>query len=515
MPSVSEKLSVFQSLNASLLASLIIIGFFPLCVSATEFTVMTYNVENLFDVDGSARFTEYLPEGDDPALTYTPDKLLVKLQNLRSAITSVNGGSGPEVLIIQELERDRTPKWKGSAEAFLKKHQSLRLEKMLDSSQVEKYLEVPSHFWLLKALADEGLSYPYIAMGAKAGPQGKAQVNATFSRYPIKEVKRHSLKRARPILETRLDIEGTPFVIFNNHWKSGGKHEDIRVQNASVLKQRIEELEKSGLKDYLLAGDFNSYYNQKQVYPKLKKTGINDVLKTSGNERSVIKGKAPLYNLWMELPREERGSDTYKGRWGTLMSMIIPTGCYDGKGVDYVDGSFHRVFVDGVTYDSQKDAPLRWVALGIGSSDHLPIIARFMVTPPGMKPASVGLGGNEEFTDYLKKRSESLPSSSESQSAPLFHEVLKDKKYTKSSYDRVYRVKAKVIKVQDITYTVELKDGRQLEVFERVRGAYKKRMPKLKEAKKSGTDIEFIGVLTIHRGKWQFGVVYPQWFLKP
>ena len=41
-----------------------------------EFSVVTYNVENLFDADGISHYGEYVPS------EYTPKHLLAKLQNL-------------------------------------------------------------------------------------------------------------------------------------------------------------------------------------------------------------------------------------------------------------------------------------------------------------------------------------------------------------------------------------------------------------------------------------------------
>ena len=69
----------------------------------------------------------------------------------------------------------------------------------------------------------------------------------------------------------------------------------------------------------------------------MKTTGLNDVLRSQGNELAVRGPQRDLYNLWFELPAPERGSDTYRGEWGTLMHLIISRGLYDFRGVQYVD----------------------------------------------------------------------------------------------------------------------------------------------------------------------------------
>ena len=43
-----------------------------------------------------------------------------------------------------------------------------------------------------------------------------------------------------------------------------------------------------------------------------------------------------LYNLWHELKAEERGSGAWKGKWGTLMHLLLPVGLYDEKGIAYM-----------------------------------------------------------------------------------------------------------------------------------------------------------------------------------
>ena len=56
------------------------------------FTVVTYNVENLFDADGVSIFDDYKVNSG-----YTPRKLLTKLQTIASVLKSVDGGDTPEL----------------------------------------------------------------------------------------------------------------------------------------------------------------------------------------------------------------------------------------------------------------------------------------------------------------------------------------------------------------------------------------------------------------------------------
>ena len=55
----------------------------------------------------------------------------------------------------------------------------------------------------------------------------------------------HPLERARPILETKISVNGKPLILFNNHWKSGASSaslEKVRLGNAQVLRKRIDDL---------------------------------------------------------------------------------------------------------------------------------------------------------------------------------------------------------------------------------------------------------------------------------
>ena len=50
---------------------------------------------------------------------------------------------------------------------------------------------------------------------------------------------------------------------------------------------------------------------------------MNDVLGSIGDETRVASGSTGVmwYNLWHEIPVDERGSDVFRGYWGTLMQL--------------------------------------------------------------------------------------------------------------------------------------------------------------------------------------------------
>ncbi|MEX0326079.1 MAG: hypothetical protein AB3N33_08335, partial [Puniceicoccaceae bacterium] len=135
--------------------------------------------------------------------------------------------------------------------------------------------------------------------------------------------------------------------------------------------------------DVIIGGDLNCYYNHKAVFgDRFEETGVNDILPTHGDEKRMAGPEAGgLYNLWFELPKQERGSEVYRGYWGTLMQILLAPGLYDNQGIQYVDNSFDRLTIPGENVDARWGRPMRWnnVGGGVGYSDHLPLVARFRV----------------------------------------------------------------------------------------------------------------------------------------
>lgn len=355
--------------------------------SANEFTVVAYNVENLFDMDGIAIYRDYTQDEPDDPFTYSRAKLLTKLQNTAAVLTHFNEGAGPEVILFQELEADFSPETTvEDLDQFLADYAGTTVAAMLGEGWKPEYAGLPSAAWLLKALSDAGLKgYEVVSVPAKAQDVGIAHTNAVFSKFPIVASTAHPLEQARDILEVELDVEGHSLFLYDNHWKSGASNPDrepIRVQNATVLRGLIDaRLAADPNADIILGGDFNSHYNHSILYPTIE-TGINDVLGSQGNELAIREqGGVDLYNLWFELSPGARYSEVWRGRRGTLMHLLLTRGLYDNHGIRYVDGSFDKLLLKGLNADG-IGRPLAWTFAGRtggGASDHFPVYARFTV----------------------------------------------------------------------------------------------------------------------------------------
>ncbi len=506
--------------NLAVIPTLLLTAFLaPLCLHAREFAVLTYNVENLFDADKVAIFEDYA-ETDDPD-TYNPGKLLGKLRTITNVLKSFNDGQGPEVACFNEVELDFTPDSKVTdLQAFLDKYKNTTAEKMLTSGLNDDIRGLPVEALLLKHLEDQGLKGYHVAIGAdrpdfeamastEKGVHKKGHKNAVFSKFPIVETRSHPTPDARDILEVKLDVDGKPFTIFVNHWKSGAGNpaaEQARLLNAKTLRGRLDEiLAADPSADILIAGDFNSQYNQRQTYPFMNTTGINDVLGSQGNEAATAGARGfSLYNLWYELPRGKRHSDEYDGTWGTLMQNMITPGLYDFNGVQYVDNSFRVVALDGVNTRTALKLPRRWSNLGggHGASDHFPIAAQFR-TVADNAPAKRVEPGNPGVEDAAGEPLKVDFASIAADNVPVFGAKTPDE--AKKSIGEIFRVRGKIVSRKPLTVEVVGNEyllwgqspalGKQLRSF------------------RKESEIEFLGELSVHRGKLQFVVADPSWLL--
>ncbi len=500
-------------------AFLLVALFAPRGLHAREFAVLTYNVENLFDADKVAIFEDYAETGE--ANAYSPSKLLEKLRTITKVLKSINGGLGPEVACFNEFELDFTPGSKvADYPAFLEKYKGTTVEKMLTGGLNDEIRGLPVEALLLKHLEDEGLKGYHVAVGGDQpdfaalaiqgrGVHKKGHKNALFSRFPIVATRSHATPDARDILEATLDVEGHPFTIFVNHWKSGAGDfgsEQTRRFNAKTLRDRLDQLlQNDPSADILIVGDFNSQYNQSQAYPFMGQTGVNDVLGSQGDEAATASGRGfSLYNLWYEIPREHRRSDQYDGKWGTLMQKMITPGLYDRNGIQYVDNSFQVVALDGINTRTPLKLPRRWsnAGQGSGASDHFPVSARFRTVEDGDRAGRLALdkpGTSDGSQELVRIGLETLRPGAIPEFSP------RDAKNIEKSMGEFFLVKGKLISRKPLT----------VEVHGTEYGLWFLDPDLRKQAKKfpAESEMEFIGEFALHKGKLQFVVADPSWLL--
>ncbi|MBU3666661.1 MAG: endonuclease/exonuclease/phosphatase family protein [Chthoniobacterales bacterium] len=489
-------------------------------VSAREFSVLTYNVENLFDADKEAIFEDYAETGAPN--DYSPSKLVRKLQTIGKVLKSFNGGKGPEIACFNEFEMDFTPDSKVvDYDAFLGKYKSTTVEKMLTTGLNDEVRGLPVEALLLKYLSDEGMTGYHVAIGDDKPDfaalalddrkiHKKGHKNAVFSKFPVTKKRSHPTPDARDILEVTLDAEGHPLHVFVNHWKSGAgdfNSEQSRRFNARTLRGRLDDiLREDPSADIIVTGDFNSQYNQSQAYPFMGETGLNDILGSQGDESATASAPGfSLYNLWHELPAEQRRSDHFAGKWGTLMQQMITPGLYDSNGVQYGDNSFSVVMLDGVNTRTPLRLPRRWsnAGAGGGASDHFPVASRYRTVEENDKNARI----KPEKPGTNNGQAEPLSVGFEALQPSQVGEFLADAAKNPAAHiGEIFLVRGTVAGRRPLA--VEVSGAKFLLWSPDV--DLRKRMQKFP----TGSGVEFLAELDMHKGQFQFVVQAPQWLIK-
>lgn len=479
----------------------------PALAENRSFAVVVYNVENLFDLDGIALYEDY------QSAVYTPEHLRVKAANVATLMALIDKGAGPAIVAFNEIELDQSPaSTVRDLDSWLVSVADRKMADLLATKPLPADLAgLPAEAWLLKAFVDAGLTgYRVATTDERTG----AVRCVLFSRFPIREVRTHPTEGARAILEVTVDVDGSPFTVFVNHWKSGASDlalEETRRGNARVLRARLDEILKADPSaDFLITGDLNSHYNQKQRYREMRTTGINDILGSQGNELAIRGADRDLYNLWFELPSDQRGSDVFRGEWGTLMHLIASRGLYDLNGVQYIDNTFAVVKFPGLNANSLS-LPNRWSRGTVpgGFSDHFPLYARFRVVGAGPKDKWIALARPSESAEGSGKAI-----SSEVAAVDLFGNSIKlselpagtdirDGTYT----GRIFYVEG-TPSVNDRGHVkVTLRDGSEYDVF-----SHSSELRDTTRAKaRTDKTLRFYGELSQHRGKWQFVLQGKEW----
>jgi len=306
---------------------------------AKNFTVASYNVENLFDlIYNKTEYKEYIPN------TKTWNKIAFnnKLNNISYTINELNA----DIIALQEIES------KEALDTLLKK-----------------------------------TKYKYSSFLKK---QTNSVGVAILSKFPIISTKKIEVDNfdthSRDILKATINIKNKPLIIYVNHWRSKRASESSRIIYATKLKKEIDKLAKNS--DYIILGDLNSNYNEYETFKYNDKlndtsniTGINQILNTTINGNYILKNTINSfnqnvhYNLWLEILKKNRFSNKFKNRNSTPDHIIISSGLLDNQNISYVDNSF-KVFKPNYLYKNNKI--IRWnYRLKNGYSDHLPIYASF------------------------------------------------------------------------------------------------------------------------------------------
>jgi endonuclease/exonuclease/phosphatase family metal-dependent hydrolase len=316
-----------------------------------DIVVATYNVEALFDCkkDAEKLDDEYLPTGH---YAWTEEKLSAKIANLARVIRAINGGRGPDILALNEVE---------NAEVLARLHQD--------------------------ALHDLG----YMTVVHIDTDDVHGLDNAVLARFPLVRTPRvHSMtrsyveaaRRPRGVLEVNLDIHGVELTLFVNHWPAGtGRAAAQRVDVASQLRALLEERLRQGANaEILVLGDFNATPEDEAFGKRGLRIAAADAERRDAGA-TLFDTATPKTPTHFTRPWPYVGPN---GTWNTLDHVFVSSGLLDDEGLTWVEGSTEVVREEFML--GADGTPRSFFEAGVkpreqdltrtGYSDHLPVVTR-------------------------------------------------------------------------------------------------------------------------------------------
>lgn len=310
-------------------------------VQSTDFSVMTLNVDNLFDTidDPKKDDKAYLPielkqseahkkscnrikvnswKNECLYLDWNEKTKNLKLQNIVDSIVSYNGG--PDILALQEVE-------------------NINILNQL--------------FYLLEP-------YGYIDKVLIEGNDYRGIDTAIISKFNAINAELHNInftgrfenKDTRPILDITLDINGSKLKIYNLHFPSGFHDVSMRIDSLNTLENLLEN------HDYpaVALGDFN--VNTKEDL----KLGIYKSQESSWRVAHI------------EGCNECKG--TYYYNYGRTWEFLDTIFISKDRGISYVENSI-KVHTTSKNSVGNNGRPNNFDPIeNTGVSDHFPMVAK-------------------------------------------------------------------------------------------------------------------------------------------
>ncbi len=310
----------------------------------TEFSLMTYNVENLFDdqhdagkdddtylpltekqtkahKDKCKRLSNFKFRKDCYKLDWNQTVIANKMKNISDVILSVEQGKGPDILVLAEVENRR----------------------VLDQLN-EGFLKTAG----------------YKTVQSIEGNDPRGIDVAVLSRYElVGKAELLSLELSRPtrgVLKVPLKINGQTLTVFAAHFPSQGSPTEVRKEALNHLSTILKN-EKG---PWVAGGDFN-------------------ITKEENEEFHLIENYLqPLADVSHMIGCDGcKGTHNYKGKWSFLDLLLFDRRLKKfGMGVEA--GSIKVVKLASMI--GKKDKPKRFDPdKGQGASDHLPLYSRLFV----------------------------------------------------------------------------------------------------------------------------------------
>lgn len=309
-----------------------------------EYTVVSYNVENLFDTvdDPKIPDEEFLPESEKK---WDNGKYQKKLADIARVISEVNPLEMPEVVGLVEVENQQV------------------LEDLVNTGNLKGKYAI---------IHEESPDYRGI------------DVALIYRKDAFREITHEVLSvifpddpefKTRDILHVTGKVKNKTVHVFVNHWPSriGGdeKTEPKRVLAASVLKKKVDELCAADSKArIIIMGDMNDEPANKSLK------------ETLGAESPD--SKALLVNLMMPDDTSGKGTYFYSGNWNMLDNLVVSESVLKSKRM-FVEGRKGNIFSTDWMIFTNKNGDKTPNRSYVGNkyvggvSDHFPVYLKMIV----------------------------------------------------------------------------------------------------------------------------------------
>ena len=309
-----------------------------------EYTVVSYNVENLFDTvdDPKIPDEEFLPES---VKKWDNEKYQKKLNDIARVISEVNLKEMPEVVGLVEIENQQVLEDLVNTKKLIGQYAIIH-EESPDYRGIDAAL-------IYRKNAFQEISHEVLPVNFPDDPEFKT----------------------RDILHVTGKIRNKKVHLFVNHWPSriGGddKTEPKRVLAAFVLKEKVDEIFAIDPKArIIIMGDMNDEPANKSLTETLGAASPN-----SGT---------PLVNLMMPDDIAGKGTYFYNGSWNMLDNLVVSEAVLNGNGMQ-VEGQKGDIYsADWMVFTNKtgdKTPNRSYVGdkyVG-GVSDHFPVYFKMIV----------------------------------------------------------------------------------------------------------------------------------------
>lgn len=279
-------------------------------VSTKSFTVMFYNLENLFDTidDPKTNDKEFLPSGKK---YWIGPRYLNKIKNKARVLASVDSSNFPAIIGVSEVENRSV------------------LEDLVASESIKKanyqivHFDSPDPRGIDVALLYRPDVFNFIS----------------YTAVPVYYDSIYKKQRTREILYVKGVYANTDTLhLFVNHWKSraGGiaETEPKRIRYARVLRNTIDSIFNVIPDAKIIAmGDYNDDPDN------------NSVMNHLGAKMPVSNPEnGKLYNLMKPLKIQGKGTHFFRGEWNILDQIIVSGSLLKSDNKIHIDKEGAKIF---------------------------------------------------------------------------------------------------------------------------------------------------------------------------